>query len=329
MLGSPHPSYAVSLTMSDTGNESDTVHGHTRCGYVTLMGAPNAGKSTLMNALVGEQLSIVTAKAQTTWARVTGILTEEDSQIVFLDTPGILEPRDLLHRSLLITANQALEDADLLVMVVDGAELPGEAERARLMGYRERSRAPLIVALNKTDRMAAERVREGVDWAEQRLGATVVHPVSALTGEGIPDLLAAIRARLPEGPFLYPEDEIAAEPVRFFAAELVRETILELFQDEVPYSVFCQVEEFREGGERTYIQVNVYVERPSQKGILIGEGGRAIRELGIAARRKLEHFLGGPVYLDLWVKVLPKWRKKRAELRRLGLPVPTETKPSP
>jgi GTPase len=166
-----------------------------------------------------------------------------------------------------------------------------------------------------------DQVEAGEAWVGSLNPAGVVQ-VSALQGEGVPELLEALEGHLPVSPFFYPPDEVATLPVRFFVGELVRETVFEHFREEVPYSTFCEVEEFREGGSRTYIQVNIYVERASQKGIIIGNQGAAIRDLGRDARRKIEHFLDESVYLDLWVKVLPRWRKKRGELRRLGLPVP-------
>ena len=293
----------------------------TRCGYVTLMGAPNAGKSSLMNRFVGERLSIVTPKAQTTWSRVTGLLTEKDVQVVFLDTPGILKPRDLLQESLLASARTAVREADVLLVLLDAAARLDPERRERLVAVRRESEAPVVVAVNKVDAASAADVEAEAEWAREHL-AEEVHRISALRGDGTDQLLARIRDHLPPAPFLYPPDDIATEPVRFFAAELVRETVFEEFREEIPYSVFCQVEEFREADTPIYIQVNIYVERASQKGMLIGEKGSAIRRLGTRSREKLEHFLGARVYLDLWVKVLPKWRKKAAQLKRLGFQVP-------
>ena len=293
-----------------------------RTGYVTLLGLPNAGKSTLLNCLIGEKLSIVTPKAQTTWQRVTGILTEAEVQMIFLDTPGLLEPKDLFQKSMLGAALVALEEADVLVLVVDlGREIDQIAE-ASLKETLAHSRAPRLVALNKVDSVPEERVSAGLRLAES-LGARGF-PISALEGTGVPELRGAIEAALPEAPFLYPADEIASEPVRFFVAELVRETIFERYHQEIPYSVLCHVEEFREEQEPAYIGVTVYVERESQKGILVGKRGADIRALGTASRAKIEHFLGRSVYLDLWVKTLDGWRRKREDLTRFGFHVPDE-----
>jgi len=301
--------------------ESNAAPSTTRSGYVTLLGAPNAGKSSLLNRFVGERLSIVTPKAQTTWSRVTGILTEGGCQMIFLDTPGVLEPRDLLQGSLLASARAAVREADVLLLLLDPTRPLDPGGRERLLAVRAECTAPLLVAVNKVDLAREAAIRTERDWAREELEVEPFE-VSALRGDGADELLQALRDHLPAGPFLYPPDEIATEPVRFFAAEMVRETVFEEFQEEIPYSVFCQVEEFRENETPIYIQVNVYVERPSQKGMIIGERGAAIRRLGILSRKKLEHFLGAPVYLDLWVKVLPKWRKKADQLKRLGFTVP-------
>jgi GTP-binding protein Era len=291
-----------------------------RTGYITLLGLPNAGKSTLLNALVGEKLSIVTAKAQTTWTRVTGIATVDDVQMIFLDTPGLLEAKDLLQQSMLQQALDAVSEADVLLLVVD-PQAP--LERARVVDALSHSRAQRLVAINKIDVAPRAAIEEATRWAERDLGARTF-PISALQGTGVEDLRAAIAAALPEAPFLYPADEIASEPVRFFVAELVRETVFERYRQEIPYSVFTRVEEYREDQEPLYVGVTIFVERESQKGILVGKAGAGIRELGRLSREKIEHFLGRNVYLELWVKTLPGWRRKRADLARLGFRVPDE-----
>jgi GTP-binding protein Era len=295
----------------------------TRTGYVALVGRPNAGKSTLLNRLVGEHLSIVTPKAQTTWQRVTGLLTVDSDQLVFLDTPGIMEARDLLQRSMLAAALEALSEADVVLLVVDGTRAPTPRDEERILAALEGVVVPVHVALNKVDAAAADVLGTWEAWITDHLGHST-HRVSAVDGTGTDALLDALRADLLEGPFFYPEDEIATDPVRFFVAELVRETIFEQFHQEIPYSVFCQVEEFREEQDPIYINMNVFVERASQKGMLIGKGGAAIRAVGQAAREKIEHFLGRSVYLDLWVKPLKSWRGSRAHLGRLGFRLPAE-----
>ena len=294
----------------------------THSGYVTLVGRPNSGKSTLMNAFVGERLSIATPKAQTTWQRVTGIVTTDRAQIVFLDTPGLLEPRDLLQRTMLSAALEALSEADVTLLVLDGTHPLGEKERQVVeRALAEGPRVPLLGAINKIDIAAENDVQTISDWVGQELGGEPWR-ISAQNGDGVDAMLSRLEEILPPGPFLYPPDEIAKDPVRFFVAEMVRETVIESYYQEIPYSVFCQIEEFREGQEPVYIQAHLFVERNSQKRILIGKGGSSIRSLGAGAREKIEAFLGRAVYLDLWVKVLPDWRKKRGHLRKLGFSVP-------
>jgi GTPase len=299
----------------------------TRCGFVAIVGRPNAGKSTLLNQLLGEHLSIVTPLAQTTWVPVTGILTRDGAQAIFLDTPGLLsDPKDLLHRSLLEAVAVGVRDADVVLLLLDPDRPADAAGREVLAAAVRAAPGPALVAVNKCDRAPEGAVAREEAWSRDVLGVDA-RRISASTGEGVEALWAAIAERLPPGPFLYPEDDVATAPVRFFVGELVREAVFETFRQEIPWSVLPRVEDFRDPvreGDRTYIGVTLHVERASQKGILIGEGGRTIREVGTAARARIEAFLGTPVYLELWVKVLPRWRKKRGELRRMGLPVPDD-----
>lgn len=291
-----------------------------RTGYVTLVGRPNAGKSSLMNALVGQKLSIVSPRAQTTWERVTGLRTEGQSQMIFLDTPGLLEVRDLHQRSMLESAHEALREADVVLFLADATRKLGDADSEVVREALAESRAPRLVLINKIDEAAEADVERLAHWATEALGATPFK-ISATRGDGLKELTEAIEAQLPEGPFLFPEDDLATQPVRFFVEEILRETVFEQFEQEIPWSVASKVEEFRENQEPIYIQVTLYVDRKSQKGILLGQKGHAIRALGSAARKKIETFLGARVYLDLWVKPLPGWRKKRQHLKRLGYKV--------
>jgi GTP-binding protein Era len=290
-----------------------------RAGIVTVVGKPNAGKSTLLNRIVGQKLAITSAKPQSTRDRVVGIHTVGDVQMIVLDTPGLLEPRYALHHAMRRTALEALRDADVVLYLVDATEGPPPALRdVAALEERELPRAPVIVVLNKTDAMGAgavESLREA--HPDARL-------ISALTGEGVDALLAEAGGRLPESPFLYPEDEVSTQTLRFFAAELVRETALEQLEDEVPYSVACVIEEFREERSPVYIRAVLHVERDSQKRILIGAKGARIRDIGRAARVKIEALIETPVYLDLWVKVLPNWRRDEHALRRFGYHVPPD-----
>lgn len=286
-----------------------------RAGIVTVVGKPNVGKSTLLNRIVGQKLSITSPKPQSTRDRVVGIYTADDSQMVILDTPGLLNPGYLLQQAMRATALRALDEADVIVYLADATEgtPPSLVEAAELSSA---PRAPVITVLNKSDAVPAQRRAE-----TGTLGDVV--RVSALTGDGIPELMALIGRHLPESPFLYPEDDISTQPVRFFVAEMVRETVLEQLHDEVPYAVAVQVEEFREERSPLYIRAVIYVERDSQKAIIIGSKGAQIRSIGESARKKIEAFLDARVYLDLWVKVLANWRKNPGSLSRFGYQLAT------
>ncbi len=283
----------------------------TKSGIVTVAGFPNAGKSTLLNRLVGEKLAITSPKPQSTRHRIVGIRTESDAQMVILDTPGLLEPRDLLHTAMRNAALSAVRDADVLVHVVDATgNIPQSFHAAA--GLERAPRAPVVLVLNKCDLFDAEQYAQ---MAAQHPHAVLV---SATSGEGIDALVTEITHKLPESPYLYPEDELSTQPVRFFCAELVRETALEQLGDELPHALACEIEEFRENSSPLYIRAVLHVERDSQKQIVIGAKGQQIKKLGKAARVKIERLVGQPVYLDLWVKVLANWRKNPNAVRRLG-----------
>jgi GTP-binding protein Era len=285
----------------------------TRAGIVTVAGRPNAGKSTLLNRLVGQRLAITSPKPQSTRERVVGLITDADSQIILLDTPGLLEPAYALQASMRDSSRKALADADIIVHLIDALE--GVVETLAAAAGLEGStalRAPTILAFNKSDGLSAGR---RAALLSENPGAVVI---SALTGDGVPDLLDRVRALLPEHPFYYDAEDLSTQSTRFFAAEMVRETALEQLEDEVPYSIACEIEEFRETRSPVYIRAVLHVERDSQKRILIGAGGSRIKAIGTRARVKIEALIGSPVYLDLHVKVLPNWRRDAAALRRLG-----------
>jgi GTPase len=292
----------------------------TKAGYVALVGRPNVGKSSLLNAMIGEKLSIVTPRAQTTREKVLGIFTEDGVQIVFVDTPGLLEPSYVLHRSMLAAAVEAVRDSDLVLLLLDGTrpeELPaGEA----LEELRKRSSA-LYVVVNKIDASKESDVATLEAWSVAELGKQPLL-ISAKTGKELKKLREMLANALPTSPYFYPEDDIAVQNLRFFAEELIRETIFEQYDQEVPYATVARVEEFKEDRSPVYIRATVFVERESQKPIIIGKQGAGIRGLGQAARLKIEQLLGEPVYLDLWVKPMPGWRNKPASLRFLGYAVP-------
>jgi GTP-binding protein Era len=278
----------------------------TRCGTVVLAGRPNVGKSSLLNALIGEHLAIVSPKPQSTRLPVVGLLTRGDTQFIFTDSPGLLEPEYRLHEAMRAAAVRAIADAEVIAYLHPLSEFPAPplADIAPLDGP---LRAPVVTVYTKAD-LVPPTARP----------PDCLTAVSALTREGLDTLLDGLRTHIPEGPFHYDPDEMATQPLRFFAAEFVREAAFELLHEELPYSVAVEIDEFREGSEPVYIRAVLYVERDSQKGIVIGEGGRTIKALGAAARAKIAALLGGSVYLELHVKVLPKWRRHEPSLKRLG-----------
>ena len=296
----------------------------TKAGYVALVGRPNVGKSSLMNAMIGEKLSIVTPRAQTTRDKVLGIYSDAQAQIIFVDTPGLLEPSYALHRSMLQTAIDAVRDSDLVLLLLDPTR-PDELPAGDALDELKKRRSVLLVAINKSDVASAESIDQLRGWARQQLGKEAVL-TSASTGAGVDALRDTLIGRLPSSPFFYPEDELAVQSVRFFVEELIRETVFEEYEQEVPYSTVARIEEYREEQSPVYIRATIYVERESQKPIIIGKQGAGIRKLGQLARAKIEAFVGSPVYLDLWVKAMPGWRNKASALQFLGYPVPPETR---
>jgi GTP-binding protein Era len=288
-----------------------------------LAGKPNVGKSTLLNALVGQHLSIVSPKAQTTRERVAGILTDDDFQILFIDAPGLIEPKYALQEAMSLAAGAAIDEADAVVLIVDSTRsdtLPDDALSAALSVRR----VPIIVVLNKTD-LVDEASRERLLAAARATGFEALS-ISALEKVGTEDLLGRLVALMPESPPLFPVDEIATQPVRFFAQELVRETCMDRFREEIPYSIICRVDEFRENQDPVFIRVIIFVERESQKGMVIGKGGEAIREVGEISRKKIEKLVDARVYLELRVKVMPSWSRKHGRLKQLGFQLPTRDK---
>ena len=290
-----------------------------RCGFAALLGAPNAGKSTLLNRLTGARLSIVTPKAQTTRARVRGVMMEAGTQVILVDTPGIFRPRRRLDRAMVAAAWGGARDADLALLVLDAAAGLTDAVRA-IAGDLAAIGRPAWLVLNKTDRMRRARLLPLIAEAAALARFAETFPLSAATGEGIPPLRAALAAAMPEGPFLYPPDELSDLPERLFAAELVREQIFLQTQQEIPYAATVETESWTERPDGSVrIDATVYVSRPGHKAILIGAGGARIRAIGAKARVALAEELGRGVHLFLNVKERAGWDSEAARLRAIGL----------
>ena len=288
-----------------------------KSGFVNIIGNPNVGKSTLMNELVGERLSIITSKAQTTRHRIMGIVNGDDFQIVYSDTPGILKPAYKLQESMMHFVSDALSDADVILYVTDTVERGDETSEA-IVATLARGTTPVIVVINKIDLTTQEQLEELVGRWHDRLPSAAVVPVSALNRFNMDGLLDAIVARLPEGEPYYPKDTLTDRPLRFFASEIIREKILLNYQKEIPYSVEIAIEEYREEPTIDRIAATIYVARESQKAILIGRRGEMLKKVCTAARIDLEKFLDKKVFLQLFVKVSDNWRDSDKQLRRFG-----------
>jgi GTP-binding protein Era len=290
-----------------------------RAGYVAIVGEPNVGKSTLLNALLNQKISIVTRKPQTTRQRVLGIYTDDRMQIVFLDTPGLLQPKYLLHEKMIKSAYSAMNDADILLMMTEvgrGITLPELLDRAV---NEWKGKKPMFLVINKVDTVHRDEVLPIIAHFAQTKQFDEIIPVSALKSENLQELLSTLQTSLPEHPPLYPPDIVSEQPERFFVAELIREKIFERFHEEIPYSTAVDVIEFkeREAG-KVFMHAEIVVERESQKGIVIGSKGSALKAVGQAAREEIERFLDRPVFLDLHVKVREGWRENESWLKRLG-----------
>ena len=292
-----------------------------RTGYVAIVGEPNVGKSTLMNALIGQKISIVTSKPQTTRHRILGILTGERYQIVFLDTPGLLKPRYLLHEAMMGFARSAMEDADLILYMIQTSDSlkGGGSEHEVGLQFLRTSTKPVFLVINKIDLVKREEILGMIGLYSEKYPFKEIFPISALNLDGTAELLQSIVNELPAHPPFYPVDIVSEHKERFFVSEIIREKIFETFRDEIPYSTTVDIVEFREqAGRKDVVHAEIYVERDSQKGILIGKQGKALKQLGELARKEIEDFLGRPVFLELHVKVREKWREKQEWLKRLG-----------
>ena len=286
-----------------------------KAGFVSIFGKPNAGKSTLLNALTGEKLAIVSPKVQTTRHRIKAIITEKDYQVIFSDTPGIIEPKYKLHEKMMAAVKTAVEDADVALLLTDVNEVPEEADQ---IFSSLNLKVPGIVVINKSDKATDVKVKEFENFFLSKPYATVVRSVSALYNAGVNELRDHLIRLLPEGEPFFEGDELSDLPTKFFVGELIREKIFFLFKDEIPYHTTVVVNEFKQKSSLIKIVADVIVQRETQKGIILGEGGKMIRQLGTEARKDIEQFLDSKVFLELFVKVRPKWRDNDMMLKEYG-----------
>ena len=286
-----------------------------KSGFVNIFGKPNAGKSTLLNALMGEKLAIVSPKVQTTRHRIKGILNDKDYQIIFSDTPGIIEPKYKLHEKMMQAVKSSLEDADVALLLVDIKDDLAEADEI----FSSLSlKVPSILVLNKIDMAGKTAIDKAVDFFSAKKYYKKIVESSALQNKGIRELLDAIVSMLPEGEPFYEDDNLSDLPMKFFVGELIREKIFYLYQDEIPYHATVLVQEFKEKHTLTKITADIILQRETQKGIVLGEGGKMIKQLGTLARKDIEEFIGRKVFLELFVKVRPRWRDNEIYLREYG-----------
>ena len=287
-----------------------------KAGFVNIVGNPNVGKSTLMNQLVGERISIATFKAQTTRHRIMGIVNTDDMQIVFSDTPGVLKPNYKLQESMLAFSESALQDADVLLYVTDVVENP--EKNMDFLEKVQKMTIPVLLLINKIDESDQKMLGDIVEKWHSLLPNAEILPISAKNKFGVDMLLKRIQELLPESPAYFDKDQLTDKPARFFVSEIVREKILLHYDKEIPYSVEVVVEQFRENHSRIVINAVIYVERESQKGILIGQEGQALKRVAIEARKDLEKFFGKKIFMELFVKVDKDWRSSDRELRNFG-----------
>jgi len=287
-----------------------------RAGFVNIIGNPNVGKSTLMNALVGEKLSIVTAKAQTTRHRIMGIVNTDDFQIVYSDTPGILKPNYRLQKNMMNFVDTAIGDADIILYVTDTVEKADKHDE--YIAKLQKVDCPVVLVINKIDISDQPKVMELMAWWKEQLPKAEIIPASAQERFNLESIMDAVVSRLPVAPPWFDKDAFTDRNLRFFASEIIREKILLNYSQEIPYSCEVVVEAFKEGAERYEISAVIYVMRDSQKGIVIGKGGSALKKTGTEARLEMEDFFQKKVFLNLFVKVDPDWRESKRELRKFG-----------
>lgn len=287
-----------------------------KSGFIAIVGRPNAGKSTLVNTLVGRKVAIVSPRPQTTRNRIQGILNRDDAQIVLVDTPGIHKPENLLSRQMMDEAEQSLSGIETLALIVDASAQFGPGDRFSLE-WIGRFKGPVFLLLNKVDRVSKPSLLPLMDRYSHLFNFVEIFPISALTGEGCMDLVNAWLALLPEAPPYFPQDQFTDQPERFLAAEFVREQAIHVTREEVPHAVAVLIDSFEEKTDLIKIRATIYVEREGQKGILIGKRGETIKKIGTLARKEIESVLGAHVFLELFVKVQPNWRQSPALVRQI------------
>ncbi len=289
-----------------------------KSGFVSIVGRPNVGKSTLMNAVIGEKIAIVTDKPQTTRTRIQGIYTSDPGQIIFIDTPGIHKPKHLLGEYMVKVSTRTLLEVDIIYYMTDVTRPFGGGEQFILNHFKETT-VPVFLLVNKIDLVSEQKVENYIQEFTSHMNFEEIIPLSATQGENIPRLLEKTFAHLPEGPLYYPEDDLTDQPVSFIVSELIREKALILTRDEVPHSLAVEIEEFKNARDnKAYIRAVIYTERDSQKGIIIGKNGQMLKAIGEQSRQDIEKLLQTKVYLDLWVKVKKNWRDSEANLGQLG-----------
>ncbi|AIR10596.1 GTPase Era [Ligilactobacillus salivarius] len=287
-------------------------------GFVAILGRPNVGKSTFLNRVVGQKIAIMSDKAQTTRNKIQGIYTEDNAQIVFIDTPGIHKPHSRLGDFMVESALSTLNEVDAVLFMVNATQKRGRGD-GFIIERLKNVKKPIYLVINKIDQIHPDKLLQIMDDYRNTLDYAEVFPISALEGNNCPELIESLVNTLPEGPQYYPADQITDHPERFIAGELIREKVLELTREEVPHSVAVVVDRIhREDDEKVLVQATIVVERNSQKGIIIGKGGKMLKQIGVKARKDIELMLGDKVYLELWVKVQPNWKDRQVDLQALG-----------
>ena len=289
-----------------------------KSGFVAIVGRPNVGKSTFMNYVLGQKIAIMSDKAQTTRNKIQGVYTNQDCQIVFLDTPGIHKPKHELGNFMVESAYSALKEVDAVLFMVNAAEKRGPGDDF-IIEKLKKIKTPVFLVLNKIDLISPDELLDRVESYQETIPFAGIIPISVLQGNNVQELMTALTNHLPEGPQYYPSDQITDHPEYFVVSELIREKILHLTKEEIPHSVAVTVDKMQKDEfDKVHVYANIIVERPTQKGIIIGKGGKLLKEIGVRARKDIEQLLGNKVYLELWVKVEKDWRKKKSHLQDFG-----------